>query len=135
MIYFFLNKTENIIAVQAVEELLADDISKFVWLFGEATLVETAEITGRFTGPRREMVTPWSSNAVDIAANMNIRGIVRIEQFTSAPQHTPRNFDPMLQALYENLTSDLFTINRQWNGLRPLTQAFSVSVPKRWLFR
>jgi len=118
MIYFFLNKNGNIIAVQAVEKLSPDDISKLVWLFGEAILVETAEITGSFIGPRREMVTPWSSNAVDITANMNISGIVRIEQFTPAP---PSNHDPMLQTLYENLTANLFTINRQREPIRHIT--------------
>ena len=84
MIYFFHNKNENIIAVQTVKKLLADDISKLIWLFGEATLAEVAEIKGLFIGPRREMVTPWSSNAVDIVSNMNICGIVRIEQFMPA---------------------------------------------------
>ena len=88
MTYFFRNKNKNIIAVQSVSELTANDISKLVWLFGEATLVKDAEITGLFIGPRREMVTPWSSNAVDIVSNMNIRGIVRIEQLS--PPNPPK---------------------------------------------
>ena len=116
MIYFFRNKNENIIAVQSVNELTSDDISKLVWLFGEATLLETAEITGWFAGPRREMITPWSTNAVDITVNMNIRGIERIEQFiaTIPPrENAPQNYDPMLQALYENLNADVFTVERQ----------------------
>ena len=121
MIYFFRNKNENIFAVQAAEKLLPDDISKLVWLFGDATLVEADEISGRYIGPRREMVTPWSSNAVEITANMNIRGIIRIEQFTSAASSShPEEFDmpsycydPILQTLYKNLTTDLFSINRQ----------------------
>ncbi len=112
MIYFFHNKNENIIAVQTVKKLLADDISKLIWLFGEATLAEVAEIKGLFIGPRREMVTPWSSNAVDIVSNMNICGIVRIEQFMPA-RNMSHGHDPMLQAICENLTSDIFTINRQ----------------------
>ncbi len=120
MIYFFHNKNENIIAVQTVEKLLADDIFKLNWLFGEATLAEAAEIKGLFIGPRREMVTPWSSNAVDIVSNMNICGIVRIEQFLSA-RNMPHGHDPMLQTLYENLTAGIFTINRKREPVRHIS--------------
>ena len=116
MIYFFRNKIDNIIAVQAIDGLSAEDISKFEWLFGEAVWVETTEITGWYVGPRREMITPWSDNVSDIAACINIPGIVRIEYFypTTPPiEHAVRNYDPMLQALYENLNADIFTVDRQ----------------------
>ena len=33
-------------------------------------------------GPRREMITPWSTNAEEITQNMGISGILRIEEFT-----------------------------------------------------
>jgi len=116
MIYFFRDKNENIVAVQTINGLTSDDISKLQWLFGGAALVETAEITGWFVGPRREMISPWSTNAVDITVNMNISGIVRMEQFaptTPPKENAPRNHDPMLQALYENLTADIFDIDLQ----------------------
>jgi len=116
MICFFQNKLDEIIAVQSVNELLPDDISKLEWLFGEANYLKTENITGWFIGPRREMISPWSTNAVDITVHMNIAGIVRIEHFaptTPPKENIPCNYDPMLQALYENLTSDIFTINRQ----------------------
>ena len=116
MIYFFRNKLEEIIAVQTVDNLPSGDIPKLEWLFGEADRIDATEVAGWFVGPRREMVTPWSTNAVDITANMNIPGIVRIERFVpSMPpkENAPRSYDPMLQALYENLTSDVFTIDRQ----------------------
>jgi len=116
MIYFFRNKNENIIAVQAISDLTSDDISKLVWLFGDAALVETADISGWYVGPRREMISPWSSNAVDICKNMNISGIARMEQFApvaTPKENAPHSHDPMLQALYENLDADIFTIDRQ----------------------
>ncbi len=116
MIYFFRNKLEEIIAVHTAEELISGNISKLEWLFGEATRVDASEVKGWFIGPRREMITPWSTNAVDITANMNIPGILRVERFvptTPPKEHAPRNYDPMLQALYENLTTDIFTIDRQ----------------------
>jgi len=99
MIYFFRNNNENIIAIQAVEELTSVDISKLEWLFGEAALVEDTEIAGWFVGPRREMISPWSTNAVDICVNMNIMNILRMEQFTPAvppKENVPHSHDPML---------------------------------------
>ena len=116
MIYFFQNKLKNIIVVQAVNELTKEDISKIEWLFGDSSLVDAVEITGWFVGPRREIISPWSSNVVDITKNMNICGIVRVEHFTPATppkENAPRNYDPMLQALYENLATDIFAINHQ----------------------
>ncbi len=116
MVYFFRNKLEEIIVVQAVDGLSVNDISKLKWLFGEAACIEAAEVTGWFVGPRREMISPWSTNAVDITVNMNIRGIMRIERFiptTPPKENAPRNYDPMLQALYENLTANIFTIDRK----------------------
>ena len=116
MIYFFRNKLNNIIAVQAVNGLTFEDITKFEWLLGEATCVEGNEVVGWFVGPRREMITPWSSNAVDITKNMNIDDIARIECFVPAAQpreNVPRSYDPMLQTLYENLDGSIFTIDRK----------------------
>ncbi len=58
------------------------------------------------------MVTPWSTNAVEITQNMGISGIIRIEEYFEAKESTPK-FDPMLQRMYKGLNQDLFTINRQ----------------------
>ena len=113
MIYFFRIKNKNIIAIQAIRELDADDISKLKWLFGEATIDENKEIKGWFVGPRRELISPWSDNVVDIAANMNIPGIERIEYFVSCnppKENQTRSYDPMLQSLYENLDENVFGI-------------------------
>ncbi|MDR2036757.1 MAG: phosphoribosylformylglycinamidine synthase [Bacteroidales bacterium] len=116
MIYFFRNKLEEIIAVKSASTISGQSISKLEWLFGEAKYIELQDIQGWFIGPRKEMITPWSTNAVDITLNMNIHDIVRIERFvptTPPKENAPRNYDPMLQALYENLTNDIFTIDKE----------------------
>ncbi len=57
------------------------------------------------------MITPWSTNAVEITQNMGISGIRRIEEFFPAKSPNPE-YDPMLQALYMNPDQDIFTIDR-----------------------
>ena len=63
-------------------------------------------------GPRREMITPWSTNAVEITQNMGISGILRIEEFTRVEDEKAA-FDPMLQAFYKGLNQDTFTIDKK----------------------
>lgn len=55
------------------------------------------------------MVTPWSTNAVEITQNMGIPGIQRIEAFEPATDAAA--FDPMLAQRYARLHQDLFTIH------------------------
>ena len=75
-------------------------------------MAKTKSIKGFFVGPRREMITPWSTNAVEITQNMGIEGIRRIEEFHEvASKDAP--FDPMLQAMYHNLDQKVFTVNRK----------------------
>ncbi|MDR0544958.1 MAG: phosphoribosylformylglycinamidine synthase [Odoribacteraceae bacterium] len=93
------------------------DEGKLTWLFGNAGKVNDASIEGFFVGPRREMITPWSTNAVEITQNMGVRGITRIEEFTSA-QDERAPFDPMLQELYRGLDQSVFTVDRQPEPVR-----------------
>ncbi|MDR0712727.1 MAG: phosphoribosylformylglycinamidine synthase [Bacteroidales bacterium] len=121
MIDFFRNKFEEVIAVQSVENLSHQDLARMKWLLGDAVHLETAVIEGWFVGPRREMITPWSTNAVDITQNMNLRGIVRMERyFPSMPpkKDAPLHYDPMLQKLYHHLDSNIFLIDRQPEAIR-----------------
>lgn len=111
MILFFENRSGNIIAAGTTTDLRKDDIEKLVWLFGEARLLGKSRIEGRYVGPRKEMITPWSTNAVEITQNMGIEGITRIEEFFPVKTDNP-GFDPMLQALYVNPGQELFTIDR-----------------------
>ncbi len=107
MIHFFRNANEQLFAVDApFQELSATDISKLNWLFGNAQLLETDTVIGTFVGPRASMVTPWSTNAVEITQNMQISGIQRIEMFS--PFTANQSFDPMLSQKFENLTQEIF---------------------------
>ena len=111
MILFFKGKS-NLIAVDTHNELASKEIEKLNWLFGEANLISGETVPGIFIGPRKEMITPWSTNAVEITQNMGITGIVRIEEFIADHSEKPK-FDPMLQAVYNNLGQHIFTINHQ----------------------
>ena len=81
MLSFFKTQENSIIAVGHSEAFTTEDINKLCWLFGNATLHEQDSLSGKFAGPRREMITPWSTNAVEITQNMGIKNIQRIEEF------------------------------------------------------
>ena len=110
MILFF-KKYDKAIAVDTQFSLNQIDIDKLLWLFGDALAISTDQLEGNFIGPRKEMITPWSTNAVEITQNMGIVGIVRIEEFFDCDDQS--RFDPMLQAFYQGLTQSLFTIEHQ----------------------
>src|SRR5450759_2951929 len=112
MILFFECISKNLIAVGAPVKLADKDIEKLSWLFGEANLLIKDQVNGVFVGPRKEMITPWSTNAVEITQNMGIEGIKRIEEFQISASDKP-HFDPMLQSLYEGLDQSIFTIDKQ----------------------
>ena len=112
MILFFECGSKKIIAAGCAARPENTDIEKLIWLFGNATLLDTEEIEGLFTGPRKEMITPWSTNAVEITQNMGITGIFRIEEFNRESSKKP-HFDPMLQALYKSLDQHIFTIDKK----------------------
>ncbi|MFN3755306.1 phosphoribosylformylglycinamidine synthase [Flavobacterium sp.] len=110
MIHFFGNESNTVFAVQAQNELSAETISKLNWLFDHAHKIEKSVLTDFFVGPRAAMVTPWSTNAVEITQNMGIEGIIRIEEFEKVSADF-NDFDPMLSQKYNELTQDIFTIN------------------------
>ncbi len=110
MIHFFGNQKEKVFAVQTDNEISSENIKKLIWLFGNQPKVSTAFIDAFFVGPRAAMITPWSTNAVEITQNMGIKGIIRIEEFLAVPkEHT--DFDPMLFQKYEGLHQNIYTIN------------------------
>ncbi|TDP61980.1 phosphoribosylformylglycinamidine synthase [Flavobacterium dankookense] len=112
MIHFFGNESSTVFALQSASELSAETISKLNWLFGNAHKIEKSVLTDFFIGPRAAMVTPWSTNAVEITQNMGIEGIIRIEEFEKVTEDFS-DFDPMLFQKYSNLNQDIFTINIQ----------------------
>lgn len=109
MIIFFKAGDTVIYAVNSGITPDAKTIGKLQWLFGDAMMLKNDQLTGGFIGPRKEMITPWSTNAVEITQNMGIRSIERIEVFRKAKKKD--SFDAMLEAYYDTLDQDLFTIN------------------------
>lgn len=109
MISFFKTNDGKIIAVQKQNKLTKSETKKLLWLFSHATILDNKEINGSFVGPRNEMITPWSSNAVDICKNMGFNDILRIEEFIEVDTDKP-NYDPMLQAYYQGLDQNIFAI-------------------------
>jgi phosphoribosylformylglycinamidine synthase len=109
MILFFRSKANTIYAVGSARALQNSDIQKLSWLFGKAAVLADQRVSGPFIGPRKEMITPWSTNAVEITQNMGIAGITRIEEFIVAENESVK-FDRMLQVLYPTLDQDIFTI-------------------------
>jgi phosphoribosylformylglycinamidine synthase len=112
MIYFFSNESDTVFAVQIERTLEHSDILKLTWLFGGASLSQESILRDSFVGPRAAMITPWSTNAVEITQNMAIEGIIRIEEFHKvAAEFTA--FDPMLSQKYTELNQELYTISIQ----------------------
>lgn len=111
MILFFKKLDGSLYAVGTNNSFSSNDIEKLQWLFEGAEPLSCEQIEGSFIGPRKEMITPWSTNAVEITQNMGIEGIYRIENFTPATDQP--SWDPMLQSHYKTLDPNLFTIDRQ----------------------
>jgi phosphoribosylformylglycinamidine synthase len=110
MILFFRSSANVIFAVGTNQSLQIADIQKLVWLFSDAKPLTNGNLSGNFVGPRKEMVTPWSTNAVEITQTMGISGIERIEEFFEVTGNET-SYDRMLQHLYHGLDQDLFTIH------------------------
>ena len=109
-ITFFKTPQESIIATACDHKFTNEDIEKLCWLYGGATVLEGENLNGFFIGPRREMITPWSTNAVEITQNMAIKGISRIEEYFPVADEKAE-YDPMLQRMYKGLDQEIFTIN------------------------
>lgn len=112
MILFFMTPSKSVIATAADHKLSQDEINELCWLYGGATLIEGETVEGFFVGPRREMITPWSTNAVEITQNMSLHGISRIEEYFPVSSKDA-DHDPMLQRMYEGLDQDIFTVNHE----------------------
>ncbi|WAC03196.1 phosphoribosylformylglycinamidine synthase [Lacinutrix neustonica] len=110
MIHFFGNQNSKIFAVQATKELSTETISKLTWLFGNQPKINAASLDAFFIGPRAAMITPWSTNAVEIAQNMGIEDIIRIEEFDACTEHY-EDFDPMISEKYKSLNQKSFSID------------------------
>ncbi|MCI9284817.1 MAG: phosphoribosylformylglycinamidine synthase [Muribaculaceae bacterium] len=108
MVVFFKKGANLVYAVETNHKFSPEENEKLTWLFAGATPLSSTSLKGRFIGPRKEMITPWSTNAVEITQNMGIEGITRIEEFHRTTDAEPA-FDKMLSRLYEGINSRVFT--------------------------
>ena len=77
MVIFYQNNHSVIYAVGSRIQLAKKDLEKLAWLFSDASILLWDHVEGNFIGPRKEMITPWSTNAVEITQNMGVEGIER----------------------------------------------------------
>jgi len=110
MIHFFVSPQNKVFAVQTPAEISQEDVKKLNWLFGEAHKSDQMVMPGYYVGPRAAMITPWSTNAVEITQNMGVSGIIRIEEFEKVPADF-NAFDPMLSQKYSELNQEIYTIH------------------------
>ena len=110
MIFFFKTPQKSVIATQVDHQLTQTEVQELCWLYSDAALLDVQTLDGFFVGPRREMVTPWSTNAVEITQNMGLSGILRIEEYFPVESKDAEH-DEMLQRMYDGLNQDIFTIN------------------------
>ena len=109
MLLFFGDVSQKVFVIETSSTLSPENITKLKWLFGDAPQIEALEIAGEFVGPRATMITPWSTNAVEITQNMGIEGIQRIEEYWSKNEVT--EIDPMLLVQFNGITQTLFTVD------------------------
>ena len=109
MLQFFGDATSKVFVVESTTPLSSENKIKLQWLFGEAPALDASSIEGEFVGPRATMITPWSTNAVEIAQNMGVEGIVRIEEYFAAAMVDV--IDPMLVVSFNGLNQNLFQVD------------------------
>ncbi len=110
MVFFFKDKQNLIYTVDTSNTINQKDIQKLEWLFNANFLTGKTEISGTFLGPRKSMVTPWSTNAVEITQNMVIKGIKRIEMFSELDKNDNKH-DPMINEVYSKLNQHVFNVS------------------------
>ena len=120
MIIFFRTPQQSVIATQTDHALDPRESAALSWLYGQATALTDTTIEGWFVGPRREMIPPWSTNAVEITQNMSLHGIQRIEEYFPV-SGADAEHDPMLQRMYNGLDQDIFTIHIQPAAIQHIT--------------
>ncbi len=119
MIHFFGGQSNQVFVVHTIEKISNTNLDKLNWLFNsqldsQFTIINNSEsiLKGCFIGPRATMITPWSTNAVEITQNMGIDDIIRIEEFNKVEVDF-QEFDPMLSQKYFELNQTIFTIDIQ----------------------
>ena len=108
MILFFGNPKLKVFAVEISEILSTEDLKKLSWVL-DSSIIDSKQITEKFIGPKSSMITPWSTNAVEITRNMGVKNIDRIEVFIC--HEISENFDKMIHEKYKALNQSIFTVS------------------------
>ena len=119
MIHFFGDVKKVVFAVQTLKNISKTNIQKLEWLFGNKPQIKTSAVADFFIGPRAAMITPWSTNAVEITQNMGIDGIIRIEEFYNVTERFTE-FDPMISQRFSALDQTMFTIDIEPEGIKEI---------------
>ncbi len=109
MISFFTKDNSHVYAVESEGALSPETRKKLEWLFSGSGYISSKIIKSKYVGPRSNMTTPWSTNAVEITQNMGVIGIRRIEEFIFF--NNKNSFDQMTNELYQKLDQNIFTVN------------------------
>jgi phosphoribosylformylglycinamidine synthase len=115
----FYRGSSNVYLVQTTADLSAEEIKRLEWLL-EAKKLSDSKLDGPFLGSRKEMLTPWSTNATEMAQNIGVKSVTRVEEFTKIEQSATAP-DPMLQAVYPTLTLDIFDSKETGETNSPVT--------------
>jgi phosphoribosylformylglycinamidine synthase len=111
MVVFFKKGASKVFAIDTDHRFSNEENEKLTWLLDGAQPLVSKNLKGTFVGPRKEMITPWSTNAVEITQNMGLCGITRIEEFVKSSDNP--SYDKMLQRVYNNLDCHIFDIAKQ----------------------
>ena len=109
MLLFFGDSAAKVFVVEISSPITSQNINKLKWLFGDSPQIKKPTIIGNFVGPRANMISPWSTNAVEITQNMGIKEILRIEEYLN--KNIVEVIDPMLVIEIDGLNQNLFTVN------------------------
>ena len=120
MISFFRSNSGNVYALESQQILSSENLRALTWLFSGAEALKETSLEGYYVGPRKEMITPWSTNAIEIIQNMNIEGVIRLEEYFPV-KGEDATYDPMLQALYCGLNQELFHVNLEPEEIKYIT--------------
>lgn len=120
MISFFRSNSGNVYALESQQTLSSENLRALTWLFSGAEALKETSLEGYYVGPRKEMITPWSTNAIEIIQNMNIEGVIRLEEYFPV-KGEDAIYDPMLQALYCGLNQELFHVNLEPEEIKYIT--------------
>ena len=122
MVVFFKHGASRFIAVATDHSFTPEENEKLTWLFDGARPTGVPFVRGQFIGPRKEMITPWSTNAVEITRNMGMEGIARIEEFFGVRPGDEPHYDKMLQRFYpDGLGQEIFTLDHEPEPVRHIS--------------